>query len=134
MDFLPICEDDMKKRGWKELDFVFVTGDAYVDHPSFGAAIIARLLESHGFKVGIISQPDWRKKDSFNIFGKPRLSFLVTGGNIDSMVNHYSVAKKRRKKELTKEGKVSIIKKVVERCLSYDNQSGSLKIEQLGTN
>ncbi len=95
MDFLPISKEDMKKRGWKELDFILVTGDAYVDHPSFGAAIIARLLESHGFKVGIIPQPNWRDKESFNIFGKPRLSFLVTGGNIDSMVNHYSVATKK---------------------------------------
>ena len=100
MDFLPVCKEDMQKRGWDELDFVLVTGDAYIDHPSFGAAIIARLLESHGFKVGIIPQPNWRDKESFNVFGKPRLSFLVTGGNIDSMVNHYSVAKKRRKKRL----------------------------------
>ncbi len=100
MDFLPVCKEDMQKRGWDELDFVLVTGDAYIDHPSFGAAIIARLLESHGFKVGIIPQPNWRDKESFNVFGKPRLSFLVTGGNIDSMVNHYSVAKKRRQKDL----------------------------------
>ncbi len=100
MDFLPVCKDDMIKRGWNELDFVLVTGDAYIDHPSFGAAIISRLLESHGFKIGIIPQPDWKNKDSFNVFGKPRLSFLVTGGNIDSMVNHYSVAKKRRQKDI----------------------------------
>ena len=74
MDFLPVCKDDMIKRGWNELDFVLVTGDAYIDHPSFGAAIISRLLESHGFKIGIIPQPDWKNKDSFNVFGKPRLS------------------------------------------------------------
>lgn len=106
MDFLPVCKDDMIKRGWSELDFVLVTGDAYIDHPSFGAAIISRVLESNGFKVGIIPQPDWKNKESFNVFGKPRLSFLVTGGNIDSMVNHYSVAKKRRQKDLYSPGGV----------------------------
>ncbi len=106
MSFLPVCREDVRKRGWNELDFVFVTGDAYVDHPSFGAAIISRLLESHGFKVGIIPQPDWKNKYSFDVFGKPRLSFLVTGGNIDSMVNHYSVAKKRRQKDLYSPGGV----------------------------
>jgi len=106
MDFLPICKDDMAKRGWKDVDFVYVSGDAYIDHPSFGAAIITRLLESHGFKVGIIPQPDWKNKESFNVFGKPRLSFLVSGGNIDSMVNHYSVAKKRRSKDLYSPGGV----------------------------
>ena len=106
MDFLPICRKDMNKRGWREVDFVYVSGDAYIDHPSFGAAIITRLLESRGFKVGIISQPDWKNKESFNVFGKPRLSFLVSGGNIDSMVNHYSVAKKRRQKDLYSPGGV----------------------------
>ena len=106
MDFLPISKDDMHKRGWSEVDFVYVSGDAYIDHPSFGAAIITRLLESHGFKVGIISQPDWKSKESFDVFGKPRLSFLVSGGNIDSMVNHYSVAKKRRSKDLYSPGGV----------------------------
>lgn len=104
MDFLPICKEDMKKRGWNELDFIVVTGDAYVDHPSFGSAIISRLLESHGYKVGIIAQPDWKDIDSFKILGKPKLSFLVTSGNIDSMVNHYSVAKKERKKDLYSPG------------------------------
>ena len=86
----------MKKRGWDECDFVYVIGDAYVDHPSFGHAIISRVLESFGYKVGIISQPDWKNKESINILGKPRLGFLVMGGNMDSMVNHYSVSKKRR--------------------------------------
>jgi len=95
-DFLPISKKDMKKRGWDECDFVYVIGDAYVDHPSFGHAIISRVLESFGYKVGIISQPDWKNKESINILGKPRLGFLVMGGNMDSMVNHYSVSKKRR--------------------------------------
>lgn len=104
MDFLPISKEDMKKRGFDELDFVLVTGDAYVDHPSFGAAIIARLLESKGFKIGVIAQPDWKDTKDFKKLGKPKLSFLVTGGNIDSMVNHYSVAKKRRDKDLYSPG------------------------------
>ena len=95
-DFLPISIEDMKKREWDEVDFVYVIGDAYVDHPSFGHAIISRLLEANGYKVGIISQPDWKEKDSISVFGKPRLGFLVTGGNMDSMVNHYSVSKKKR--------------------------------------
>ena len=95
--FLPISQEDMKARGIAQLDFVYVIGDAYVDHPSFGPAIISRLLESRGFTVGIISQPDWRKKESVTILGAPRLAFLVSSGNMDSMVNHYSVSKKRRK-------------------------------------
>ncbi len=98
-DFLPISREDMEKRGWKQCDFVYVIGDAYVDHPSFGHAIISRLLEAHGYKVGIISQPDWRQKESITILGEPRLGFLVMGGNMDSMVNHYSVSKRRREKD-----------------------------------
>ena len=94
--FLPICKDDMLERGWEQVDFVYVTGDAYVDHPSFGHAIITRILESHGFKVGLISQPDWKDKNSINEYGEPRLGFLVSGGNMDSMVNHYSVSKQLR--------------------------------------
>lgn len=86
----------MDKRGIRELDFVYVTGDAYVDHPSFGHAIISRVLEAHGYRVGIISQPDWKKDDSITVLGKPRLAFLISGGNMDSMVNHYFVSKKRR--------------------------------------
>ena len=86
----------MEERGIKQFDFVYVIGDAYVDHPSFGHAIISRLLEAHGYSVGIISQPDWRDKESVCIFGEPRLGFLVSAGNMDSMVNHYSVSKKRR--------------------------------------
>ena len=98
-DFLPICRDDIEKRGWSEADFVFVIGDAYVDHPSFGPAIISRLLERYGYKVCIIAQPDWKNDKSIDVFGKPRLGFLVCGGNMDSMVNHYSVSKKRRQKD-----------------------------------
>lgn len=94
--FLPICREDMEARGWEQVDFVYVTGDAYVDHPSFGHAIITRILESHGYKIGMISQPDWKDIDSITVYGEPRLGFLVSGGNMDSMVNHYSVSKKRR--------------------------------------
>ena len=89
----------MEKRGWSEADFVFVIGDAYVDHPSFGPAIISRLLERYGYKVCMIAQPDWKNDKSIDVFGKPRLGFLVCGGNMDSMVNHYSVSKKRRQKD-----------------------------------
>lgn len=96
-DFLPINREDMKKRGWDEVDFTYVIGDAYVDHSSFGPAIISRVLESHGYKVGIIAQPDWKMADSIDVFGRPRLGFLVSGGNMDPMVNHYTVSKKRRK-------------------------------------
>ncbi|MBC5687845.1 YgiQ family radical SAM protein [Mediterraneibacter sp. NSJ-55] len=98
-EFLPICREDMVKRGWKQVDFVYVTGDAYVDHPSFGHAIISRLLESRGYKIGMIPQPDWRRKESIMEYGEPRLGFLVSAGNMDSMVNHYSVSRKRRKKD-----------------------------------
>ena len=98
-DFLPINKKDMKKRGWDCVDFVYVIGDAYIDHPSFGSAIISRLLESRGYRVGIIAQPDWRKKESIQVFGEPRLGFLVTAGNMDSMVNHYTVSRKHRQKD-----------------------------------
>ena len=94
--FLPITIEDMKNRGWDEVDFAYVIGDAYVDHPSFGPAIISRCLEAHGYRVGIISQPDWKRDDSIAVFGKPRLGILISAGNMDSMVNHYSVSKKRR--------------------------------------
>ena len=95
--FLPISREDMKARHIKQFDFVYVIGDAYVDHPSFGHAIISRMLELHGYSVGIISQPDWKKKESITILGEPRLGFLVTAGNMDSMVNHYTVSKHKRK-------------------------------------
>ena len=98
-DYLPISREDMEKRNWEQCDFVYVTGDAYVDHPSFGHAIISRILESHGYKVGIIAQPDWKNADSVRILGEPRLGYLVSAGNMDSMVNHYSVSKKRRAKD-----------------------------------
>ena len=96
-DFLPVSKQDMRCRGWDQCDFVYVIGDAYVDHPSFGHAIISRVLEAAGYKVGILSQPDWKDPQSIRRLGEPRLGFLVMGGNMDSMVNHYSVSKKRRK-------------------------------------
>lgn len=98
-DFLPINKNECKKRGWDEVDFVYVTGDAYVDHPSFGVAIISRVLEAKGFKVAVLSQPNWHSNSDFMQFGKPRLGFLVTSGNIDSMVAHYTAAKKIRRND-----------------------------------
>ena len=95
-DFLPVSRKDMEKRGWTQCDFVYVCGDAYVDHSSFGQAIISRILELNGYKVGIIPQPDWKNRESVTILGEPRLGFLVSAGNMDSMVNHYTVSKKRR--------------------------------------
>ena len=87
-EFLPITRAEMEARGWSEVDFVYVCGDAYVDHPSFGASIITRLLEAHGFRIGFIAQPNWKDESSIQVFGKPRLGFLVSSGNMDSMVNH----------------------------------------------
>lgn len=98
-DFLPISSADMKERKIQQFDFVYVCGDAYVDHPSFGHAIITRLLESRGYSVGIIPQPDWKDDSSICILGEPKLGFLVSGGNMDSMVNHYTVSKRRREKD-----------------------------------
>ena len=97
--FLPVTKEEMEARGIWQPDFVYICGDAYVDHPSFGAAIITRLLESRGYSVGMIAQPDWRKKESIAVFGEPRLGFLVSAGNMDSMVNHYTVAQKHRKQD-----------------------------------
>jgi len=94
--FLPICLQDMKNRGWERLDFVYICGDAYVDHPSFGCAIITRVLEAHGYKVGIIAQPDLNNPNWMDQLKTPRLAYLVSAGNIDSMVNHYTVSKRRR--------------------------------------
>ena len=105
-EFLPVTAKEMRDRGWEQVDFVYLTGDAYVDHSSFGCAIISRLLESRGYRVGIIAQPDWRKKESIQVFGKPRLGFLVTAGNMDSMVNHYTVSKKHRQKDAYSPGGV----------------------------
>ena len=96
LDFLPVTQEDVRARNWSDVDFVYVTGDAYVDHPSFGVAIISRVLEAEGFRVAILSQPDYKSAEDFKRFGRPRLGFLVTGGNIDSMVAHYTVSKKRR--------------------------------------
>ena len=95
--FLPATKEELEERGIAQPDFVYVIGDAYVDHPSFGPAIIGRVLESHGYSVAILSQPDWKNPESIQIYGEPRLAFLVSSGNMDSMVNHYSVSKKRRK-------------------------------------
>ena len=106
-DFLPISKKDMKKRGWDTVDFVYIIGDAYVDHSSFGPAIISRVLESRGFRVGIISQPDWTVDESVCVFGEPRLGFLVSGGNMDPMVNHYTVSKKKRKSDAYTPGGVT---------------------------
>lgn len=97
--FLPITKEDMRARGWEQVDFVLVTGDAYVDHPSFGTAIISRVLELFGYKVAILSQPNWHSSKDFMRFGKPRLGFLINSGNVDSMVNHYSVFKHKRKSD-----------------------------------
>ena len=98
-EFLPISKQDMEDRGWAQCDFVYVIGDAYVDHPSFGHAIISRVLEDAGYNVGILSQPDWKNPNSIRALGEPRLGFLVMGGNMDSMVNHYSVSKRRRESD-----------------------------------
>lgn len=103
-NFLPINKEDMKERGWEQLDFILVSGDAYVDHPSFGTAVIGRVLESRGYKVGIIAQPEWENNEAFKVLGKPKLGFLITSGNIDSMVNHYTAAKKKRSDDLYSPG------------------------------
>ena len=95
-EFLPVTLEECRERGWDRPDFVYVTGDAYVDHPSFGVAIISRVLEKAGFRVAILPQPDYKSAAEFKKFGKPRLGFLVTSGNIDSMVAHYTVSLKKR--------------------------------------
>ena len=96
LDFLPVTREDVQARNWSEVDFVYVSGDAYVDHPSFGVSIISRVLEAEGFRVAVLAQPDYKSTDDFKRFGRPRLGFLVTSGNIDSMVAHYTVSKKKR--------------------------------------
>ncbi len=105
--FLPVSMEEVKELGLTQLDFVYVTGDAYVDHPSFGHAIITRVLQSHGYSVGIISQPDWKDNNSITVLGEPRLAFLVSSGNMDSMVNHYYVSKKHRDSDAYTAGGVS---------------------------
>ncbi len=97
--FLPISRQEVEQRGWQQLDFIFVSGDAYVDHPSFAPAVICRILESRGYKVGLLCQPNWRSKDEFKSLGRPRLGFLVAAGNLDSMLNHYTAAKKERRQD-----------------------------------
>ncbi len=104
--FLPITPAEVKERGWEKVDFVYVTGDAYVDHPSFGASIITRVLEAEGYRVAVLAQPDWRSTDDFTQFGRPELGFLVSSGNIDSMVAHYTVAKKKRSQDAYSPGKI----------------------------
>ena len=103
-EFLPISKEDMRRNGIEELDFIIVTGDAYVDHPSFGTAIIGRTLEAQGFSVGIIAQPDWHNCEDFKRLGRPKFGFLVNSGNIDSMVNHYTAAKRVRHEGLYSPG------------------------------
>ena len=119
-EFLPVSRKEMNERGWDQVDFVYISGDAYVDHPSFGHAIITRLLESRGYRVGIIAQPDWKSPDSVTVFGEPRLGFLVSAGNMDSMVNHYSVSKKRRKTDAYTPGGV-MGKRPDYACVVYGN-------------
>ena len=104
--FLPITASEVKDRGWDSVDFVYVTGDAYVDHPSFGAAIITRVLESEGYRVAVLAQPRWNTLEDFMRFGRPNLGFLVSSGNIDSMVAHYTAAKKHRSADAYSPGKV----------------------------
>ena len=99
MPFLPMTPEDVHARGWDDVDFVYVSGDAYVDHPSFGAAIISRVLEDAGYRVAMLCQPDWHSCDDFKRFGRPRLGFMVSSGNIDSMVAHYTAAKKHRSED-----------------------------------
>ena len=94
--FIPISKAEMNERGWDQLDFLFISGDAYVDHPSFGPAILCRLLESKGYKVGIIAQPDWRSTVDFMKLGKPRLGVLISAGNLDSLLNKFTAAKRFR--------------------------------------
>ena len=97
--FLPVSRADMERRGWDELDFLLITGDAYVDHPSFGHAIIARWLERKGYRVGIVSQPDWRSTEDFARMGRPRLGVMLSAGNLDSMLNHYTASGKPRRSD-----------------------------------
>ncbi len=96
MGFLPISKQDMAARGWQEYDFLLITGDAYVDHPSFGPAVISRVLEAEGYRVAVLAQPDWRKLSAFTMLGRPRLGVFISAGNLDSMVAHYTAAKRRR--------------------------------------
>jgi len=96
VDFLPVNKKDLKQRKWDELDIILVSGDAYVDHPTWASAILGRFLERQGYRVGIIAQPDWKSIDDFKQLGAPRLFFGVSAGNLDSMVNHYTANRKKR--------------------------------------
>jgi uncharacterized radical SAM protein YgiQ len=98
-DFLPVSPSDMRRRGWDQLDVILITGDAYVDHPAYGVALIGRVLASHGYRVGVIAQPDWRTAADFKRLGRPRLFFGITSGNVDSMVANYTANKRPRKKD-----------------------------------
>ena len=102
--FLPVSKDEMVERGWYYYDFLVVTADAYIDHPSFGTAIIARVLEHEGYRVAVLAQPDWHSADAFRAMGRPRYGVMIGGGNIDSMVAHYTAAKKRRAQDLYSPG------------------------------
>lgn len=118
--FLPVSRTEMEQKGWDRPDFVYITGDAYVDHPSFGSAIISRLLEAHGYRVAVLSQPDWKDRTSVTEFGRPRLGFLVSAGNMDSMVNHYAVSGKRRSSDAYTPGGV-MGKRPDYACVVYGN-------------
>jgi uncharacterized radical SAM protein YgiQ len=98
-NFLPMTPEEVRRRGWDAVDVVFATGDAYVDHPSFAMAILGRVLEAAGFRVAILSQPDWRSCQPWRQFGRPRICFAVSAGNMDSMVNHYTSNRKRRNED-----------------------------------
>ncbi len=125
MPFLPLTLEEMKEYGWTQPDFVYITGDAYIDHPSFGPAIITRILENFGYKCVIISQPDINKNSDFALFGEPKLGFLISSGNIDSMVNHYSVSKRRRTKDFyTPNGEMG--KRPDRALIKYSNKVRSL--------
>ena len=102
--FLPVSRDEMIDRGWYYYDFLVVTADGYIDHPSFGSTLIARLLEAEGYRVAILAQPDWHSAEPFRAMGKPRYGVLIGGGNLDSMVAHYTVAKRRRTRDLYSPG------------------------------
>ena len=143
MAFLPITRKEMEERGWDAPDFVVVTGDAYVDHPSFGIAIISRVLEHYGYKVAILAQPDWRSDKDFTRFGRPRLGFMVSSGNIDSMVAHYTAARRKRSEDAytagNKTGKrpdraVIVYSQKIKEMLQtqYDMSEGAQKLALLG--
>ena len=104
-DFLPVSKADMESRGWWWYDFLIVTGDAYVDHPSFGPTVIARVLEAEGFRVAVLAQPDWHDAEAFRAMGRPRLGVMIGSGNLDSMVAHYTAARKRRSEDFYSPGK-----------------------------